>query len=88
VVITLAQQWVPGQLLGRVMSLVMMCALGSFPATTALTGVLVHVLGPSPFFVIAGVGLAASILGALSQPVFRGFGAKAADRPAELAPSV
>jgi MFS family permease len=88
VIITLAQKWVPGALLGRVMSLILICALGLFPVTTAITGVLVHVLGPSPFFVIAGVLLAAAILGALSQQVFRDFGASAAERAAELAPSL
>jgi MFS family permease len=88
VMITLAQQWVPPELLGRVMSLVMVCAIGSFPVTTALTGVLVHVLGPPPFFVIAGVGLTAAVLGSLSQPVFRGFGASGAALAAELAPSL
>jgi MFS family permease len=87
VIITLAQKWVPGALLGRVMSLILMCALGLFPVTTAITGVLVHVLGPPPFFVIAGVGLAAAVLGALSRPVFRGFGASDAARAPELAPS-
>jgi hypothetical protein len=70
------------------MSLIMMCAIGSFPVTTAVTGVLVHVLGPSPFFVIAGVSLAATTLGALSQPVFREFGASDSEHPAELAPSL
>jgi MFS family permease len=88
VMITLAQQWAPPEFLGRVMSLVMVCAIGSFPVTTALTGVLVHVLGPPPFFIIAGVGLAAAVLGSLSQPVFRGFGASGAARAAELAPSL
>jgi MFS family permease len=88
VMITLAQQWAPPALLGRVMSLVMVCAIGSFPVTTALTGVLVHVLGPPPFFVIAGVGLAAAILGSLSQPVFREFGASDASPAAQLAPSL
>ncbi len=88
VLITLAQRWVPGELLGRVMSLVMMCSIGSFPITTVLTGVLVHVLGPSPFFVIAGAGLAVAILGALSQPVFREFGVSEAEPAAELAPSL
>jgi MFS family permease len=88
VMITLAQQWAPPELLGRVMSLVMVFAIGSFPVTTAVTGVLVHVLGPSPFFIIAGVGLAAAIVGSLSQPAFRGFGASDAARAAELAPSL
>jgi MFS family permease len=88
VMITLAQQWVPEELLGRVMSLIFMCAIGSFPVTTAVTGVLVHVLGPSPFFVIAGGGLAATTLGALSQRTFRDFGASDSGRTAELAPSL
>jgi MFS family permease len=88
VMITLAQQWAPAELLGRVMSLVMVCAIGSFPVTSVLTGVLVHVLGPPPFFVIAGVGLAAAILGSLSQPVFREFGAADAAPAAQLAPSL
>jgi MFS family permease len=88
VMITLAQQWAPAELLGRVMSLVMVCAIGAFPVTTVLTGVLVHVLGPPPFFVIAGVGLTAAILGSVSQPVFREFGASDARRPVDLAPSL
>ncbi len=88
VMITLAQQWAPSELLGRVMSLIMVCAIGSFPVSTALTGVLVHVLGPPPFFIIAGVGLAAAVLGALSQPVFRAFGASDFEPAAELAPSL
>ncbi len=88
VLITLAQQWVPAELLGRVTSLVMMCAIGSFPVTTVLTGVLVHVLGPAPFFVIAGAGLAAASLGALGQPVFRGFGAADAQPAQVLTPSL
>jgi MFS family permease len=89
VMITLAQQWAPPQLLGRVMSMIMVCAIGSFPITTVLTGVLVHVLGPPPFFVIAGAGLAAAVLGAVSQPAFREFGASGAGRTAsELAPTL
>ncbi len=87
VIITLAQKWVPSELLGRVMSVVMMCAIGSFPVTTVVTGLLVHALGPAPFFIIAGVGVAAAILVALSQPVFRQFGASDAGSVAELAPS-
>jgi MFS family permease len=87
VLITLAQQWVPADLLGRVMSLVMMCSIGSYPISTALTGVLVHVFGPSPFFVIAGIAVAVASLVALSQPVFRGFGAARAESAQQLAPS-
>jgi MFS family permease len=88
VLITLMQKWVPSVLLGRVMSLVLMCAIGSFPVTTVMTGLLVRALGPSPFFVIAGVVLAAATLGALSQPAFRGFGASGTEAASELAPSL
>jgi hypothetical protein len=62
--------------------------LGSFPVTTVVTGLLVGALGPSPFFVIAGVVLAAATLGALSRPAFRGFGASGTDAANELAPSL
>jgi MFS family permease len=88
VMITLAQRWAPPELLGRVMSLVMVCAIGFFPITTVLTGLLVRVLGPPPFFVIAGGILAVAVLGALSQPSFREFGAAGPARAAELAPSL
>jgi MFS family permease len=74
VLITLLQQWAPGHLLGRVMSLVMLASIGSFPASVAVSGVLVHRLGPSPFFPVAGVVLAIAIFGALTQRQFRDFG--------------
>jgi uncharacterized membrane protein len=73
--------------LRRVLSLVMACAFGLFPVATALTGVLVRVLGPAPFFVIAAVVLTVTIFGALSQPVFRDFGASHTIPADELAPS-
>jgi len=79
VVITLIQQWAPGHLLGRVMSLVMLASMGSFPASVAVSGVLVRHLGPAPFFPVAGIVLAVSVLGALSQREFRDFGVTAAD---------
>ena len=74
VLITLLQQWAPAHLLGRVMSLVMLAGIGSFPASVAISGVLVHRLGPSPFFPVAGVVLAITILGALTQREMRDFG--------------
>jgi MFS family permease len=78
VMITLLQQWAPSQLLGRVMSLVMLASVGSFPASVAVSGILVRHLGPSPFFPVAGIVLAISILGALTQRQFREFGTPAA----------
>lgn len=84
VVITLLQQWAPGQLLGRVMSLVMLAAMGTFPASVAVSGVLVRHLGPAPFFPVAGIVLAVAILGALTQREFRDFGVVAAGGQASL----
>jgi MFS family permease len=72
--ITLVQRWAPPRLLGRVMSVVMLAGLGSFPLSVAVSGVLVRHLGPAPFFPVAGAVVAVAILGALSQAEFRDFG--------------
>jgi MFS family permease len=74
VIITLLQQWAPGHLLGRVMSLVMLASLGSFPASVAVSGVLVHRLGATLFFPVAGIVLAVTIFGALTQREMRDLG--------------
>lgn len=75
--VTLVQRWAPPRLLGRVMSVVMLAGLGSFPLSVAVSGVLVRHLGPSPFFPVAGAVVAVAILGALSQAEFRDFGTAA-----------
>jgi predicted MFS family arabinose efflux permease len=75
VFITLIQQWAPSQLLGRVMSLVMLASLGSFPLSVALSGLLVRHIGPSPFFPIAGGLVVLSVAGALGQREVRMLGA-------------
>ena len=72
--VTLVQRWAPLRLLGRVMSVVMLAGLGSFPLSVAVSGVLVRHLGPAPFFPVAGAVVAVAILGALSQAEFRAFG--------------
>ena len=74
IVLTLVQRWAPPQLLGRVMSVIVLCALGTFPVSVAVSGVLVRHLGPSPFFPVAGAILAAAIVGAITQREFREFG--------------
>jgi MFS family permease len=74
IVITLMQQWAPPRLLGRVMSVVMLCGMGSFPLSVAVSGVLVRHLGPSPFFPVAGALVAVALLGALTQTEFRDLG--------------
>jgi MFS family permease len=74
VIITLLQQWAPSRLLGRVMSLIMLSSMGTFPASVAISGVLVRHLGPVPFFPVAGAVLGFSLLGAMTQRTFRDLG--------------
>jgi MFS family permease len=78
IMITLIQRWAPPRLLGRVMSVVMLCALGSFPLSVAVAGILVRHLGPTPFFPVAGGILALALIGAITQRELRDFGAASA----------
>jgi MFS family permease len=78
VLITLIQRWAPAKLLGRVMSLIMLAAFGTFPISVAAAGIFVKYLRPPPFFPIAGILLAAAVLAALARPAMRQFGAQAA----------
>lgn len=87
IMITLLQQWAPAALLGRIMGVVMLASMGTFPVSVALAGVLVRTLGPTPFFPVAGAVLAVAILGALTQREIRDFGTDAAP-PARPAPPV
>jgi hypothetical protein len=75
IIVTLLQQWAPARLLGRVMSLVMLASIGAFPASVALSGVIVQNIGPAPFFPTAGVLLALAVLLAATIREFRDFGA-------------
>ena len=79
VVLTVVQNQIPSAVLGRVMSLFMLCAFGSYPVSVLAAGQFVHHLGPVPFFPVAGVLLAATMLGGLRVREFRRFGA--AGRP-------
>ena len=88
VFVTLLQRWSPAPLLGRVMSLVMLASLGSFPLSVAVSGLLVRQIGPSPFFPIAAGLVAVAVAGALSQREIRTFGADEARRPAPVAVEV
>ncbi len=54
----------------------MLAAMGGFPLSVAVSGVLVRQLGPSPFFPIAGITIGASIAFALSQRELRMFGGR------------
>jgi MFS family permease len=88
VFLTLLQRWAPPHLLGRVMSLVMLAGLGSFPLSVAVSGVLVHHLGPSPFFPVAAGTVFIAVLGAMTQREYRDLGSaqpSAAELGAEAA---
>jgi predicted MFS family arabinose efflux permease len=75
VMITLLQQWAPPAMIGRVMSAVMLASIGAYPASVALSGVIVKAVGPAPFFPVSGGVLVVVIAFALSQRQFRLFGA-------------
>ena len=55
--VTLLRRPAPPNLIGRVMSLVMLASIGSFPASVALSGVMVRHIGPPPFFPATGAVL-------------------------------
>ena len=82
-VLTAIQKRVPPGLLGRVMGTLMLCSFGSFPLSVAVSGVLVHHLGPTPFFPLAGALIALAILGGLTQREFRAFGAREGTQAAD-----
>lgn len=77
IMITLLQQWAPRRLLGRVMSLVMLAAMGTYPVSVAAAGAVIHSYGPSIFFPAGGIALVLAVAGALSQREIRSLGASA-----------
>lgn len=74
VLFTLIQQRAPAQSLGRVMSLLMVAGIGSFPVSVGMAGLLVRHLHAPAFFPMAGVALALAVLAALSRREMREFG--------------
>ena len=74
VIITAFQRWTPPQLRGRVMGLLILAAVGTFPVSVLLAGLIVHDLGPATFFPLNGAILAATITWALTQRTWREFG--------------
>jgi MFS family permease len=77
--ITLIQRWAPPAMLGRVMSLVMLASIGTFPVSVAITGVLVHALGPAPFFPVSGGVLVLALIIAMTSRELRNFGSAPSD---------
>ncbi len=78
VMITVFQRWAPPDLLGRLTGLLLLASFGIFPVSVALGAVVVHDLGPAPFFPIAAAALAAAILLGLSQRSWRQLGTTSA----------
>lgn len=76
---TAGQRWTPPHVLGRVFGLMMFCTFGTYPLSVALAGLLVHHLGPSLFFPIAGAVTGAAFLGGLTQREYRDFGSALPD---------
>ncbi|HEY1616108.1 MAG TPA: MFS transporter, partial [Streptosporangiaceae bacterium] len=74
IMITMLQRWAPRRLLGRVMSLVVLAAMGTYPVSVVVTGALIRIAGPRPFFPIAGAAVAAAAVFALAQREVRDFG--------------
>jgi predicted MFS family arabinose efflux permease len=74
VMITVFQRWAPPDLLGRLTGLLLLASVGVFPVSVALGAVMVHDLGPAPFFPIAAAALAAAILLGLSRRSWRQLG--------------
>jgi MFS family permease len=82
ILITLIQQWAPPDVLGRVMSMIMLASMGSFPISVAVTGLLVDKFGPDPFFPAGGLTLALAVIAALCRPEIRTLGMRSARPPA------
>ncbi len=84
IMITMLQRWAPPRLLGRVMSLVVLAVMGTYPVSAAVTGALIRSTGPRPFFPIAGAAVAAAVVFALAQREVRDFSIR--DRPSPARP--
>jgi predicted MFS family arabinose efflux permease len=86
VMITVFQRWAPPELLGRLNGVLLTASFGVFPVSVALAALVVHGLGPAPFFPLAAVTVAVPLLFALSRRSWRDFGM--AGRPAAGSPAV
>jgi len=77
------QRWAPPALLGQLMAVLLLAAIGVFPVSVFVAGLLVKHIGPAPFFPLAGALLAVAIAISLSQRSWRTFGSAANAQPAE-----
>jgi hypothetical protein len=67
ILITAFQRWAPPAVLGQLMAVLLLAAIGVFPVSVFVAGLLVDHLGPAPFFPLAGALLAVPIAVSLSQ---------------------
>lgn len=82
VIITAFQRWTPPKLRGRVMGILMLAAVGTFPVSVLLAGLVVHDLGAREFFPLNAALLGATIIWTLTQRSWREFGTPDASTPA------
>jgi predicted MFS family arabinose efflux permease len=75
VMITAFQRWAPPDMIGRLSGLLMLASVGVFPVSVVLAAIVVHDLGPAPFFPLAATALALAIGLGMSQRSWRNFGA-------------
>ncbi len=83
VMMTVFQRWAPPDLLGRLTGIVLLGIFGAFPISVALGALVVHNLGPAPFFPLSAGLIALVFLFALSHRSWRHLGADARSAPAD-----
>jgi len=87
VTMTAFQRWAPEDLIGRLTGLLLLAMFGVFPISVALGALVVHNLGPAPFFLFAAASLIITLLVGLTQRSWRDFGAELQSPAAHLTPS-
>jgi MFS family permease len=75
--LTVLQRWAPPHLLATVMAVILIAGVGVFPLSAAVTGILVHHVGPSVFFPLAGLTLAVTLVIGFASRQVRNLGAEA-----------
>lgn len=75
--LTVIQRWAPPKLLGTVLGVVFVAAIGVFPLSSVLTGILVRHLGPAIFFPIAGLVLDCTLVIGFASRQVRELGSEA-----------
>lgn len=75
IVVTALQRWAPRRAIGRLMGLLMFAAMGVFPMSVLVAGLVVDSLGPAAFFPLAAATVAGAVVAGLTQRSWRTFGA-------------